>query len=329
MKENNSIIIVLIDNFIWIIILGMLVSVTFFIPSFLTIRNVINIFYHSAALAILVLGETFVIVTGNIDLSVEPSLGISVAIPGLLAMVWVPQTNIPTWIFVLIALCIGSVIGLINGIFITKVKINSFLMTLSMYVILYGFLYYLVPKSLDNIYPKYGWLGNFILGIPSSIFLVISLYVLFGILLYQSTFGRILFATGENKIAALIAGIKIDNIVIIAYVISGALASVAGLIILGRNIFISNNMGSGLLFMTIAASVLGGARLEGGTCSVLGAFGGVILITIIDNILAMCDVSPYLVYTIKGLLIFLAVWIDSYRERIRKAFLIKKVKIIT
>jgi len=325
MKNKDSVFIFLIDNFIWLIVVVMIFFGGIFISNFFNLRNVINILYHSAALAVLVLGEIFVIATGNIDLSIEPSLGVSVAIPGLMAMVWFPHLDMPVWLFLIISLAIGLFIGLINGLFITKIKINSFLMTLSMHVLLYGILYFLVPKSLDHISKKYGIFGEFIFNIPSSIFLVLLLYVIFGVILSKAKFGRNLFAVGENIEAAIIAGIRADNIIILSYMICGFLASIAGLITLGRNMFISNNMGSGLLFMTIAAAVLGGVTLEGGTGSALGAFGGVILIGIIDNVLAMYNVSPYLVYAIKGFLIFISVWIDSFRIRIRRGFLIRRV----
>ena len=149
----------LLENLIWVIVAAFFVVNAAFTPSFLKWENLVNIFYHSTVLSMLVLGQGIILITGNIDLSIESTLAFAPAIAMLLSMKWIPG-GLDPYLAIAVTLGVGALIGLMNGFFVSRVGINSFIHTLSMLIILRGLTLFLVPFALFKLGPVYTFLGS-------------------------------------------------------------------------------------------------------------------------------------------------------------------------
>jgi ribose/xylose/arabinose/galactoside ABC-type transport system permease subunit len=309
----------LLDNLIWVIIMIFFAINALFTPSFLRYENIVNIFYHSAILSMLVLGQGIVLISGNIDLSIESTLAFAPAITMLLATKWIPSGLNPYFSIVL-TLAIGTFIGLLNGFFVTRIGINSFIHTLSMLIILRGLTLFLVPFAIFKLGPVYTFLGSARIPgqIPVAVLLMLSIFLIMMAILRNSPFGRYLLATGGNPTAGFISGINTKRMVVFAFMISGCLAAVAGLLAAGRQDAVNNSMGKDLVLFTFAGSILGGCSLSGGKGTAIGILGGALLLGMINNSLTLIGINVFILYATYGVLIFIAVILDRLRVKLRE-----------
>jgi ribose/xylose/arabinose/galactoside ABC-type transport system permease subunit len=333
MKFTNHIPTIL-DHLIWIILLAVFLFFSLQSPVFLTSVNITNILSAAAVLGILVVGQTYVLITGNFDLSSESTLGLT-ALIGMLLIVpatppyWGGGLLINPYISIIAILLLGSAIGYLVGVLITIGKMNNFIVTLAMLLILRGLMMAFTegkPISGLNFQPAevYFWLGHEALfDIPDFVKLpvaVVATALVFGIshiILNHRRFGRELYAIGGNKAAAIASGIDADRRIREVYVISGFLAAFAGWMLAGRVGSIQVNLGEGYIFTVMAAAVIGGISLQGGRGTMLGALGGVLLLSTIDRGLNLMRVSVFWVKVIQGFIIMLAMFIDAQRVRYR------------
>lgn len=295
---------------IGLIIFSVLIS--FASPRFLTKSNLLNVFRQTSINAIIAAGMTFVILTGGIDLSVGSILGFSGAIAaGLLA------GGVNIFFAILAALIIGAVAGMFNGIIITKGKVQPFIATLAMMILLRGAtLVYTsgrpIPVPAATTSPIFRKIGaGYIAGIPIPIFIMAIIFLICYVVLTQSKFGRHLYAVGGNEKAAKLSGINTDRIKVLAYTISGMLASIAGLIVTSRLSSAQPTAGDGYELDAIAAVVLGGTSLVGGQGSILGTIIGALIIGILNNALNLLDVQSYYQMIAKAVVILVAVLLDK------------------
>lgn len=312
----------ILDNLIWVI-LG-LTALVFagLAENFLTTRNLINILVHSSVLGIMVIGQTFTLLTGNFDLSMESTLAFTATIGAWLML---PQSlrglgvELDPWLVVPIMLLIGAAIGLFNGILITKIKMNNFIVTLAMLIILRGAVYiWTGGNTYVGLPESFAFLGGASIGvIPVSVIAVIAAFAIAHVVVTYRVFGRELYAVGGNRDAAFTAGINVDRTIVLAYVVSGTLAAVSGWMLAGRLESVIPKLGEGMIFEVFAAAVIGGVSLQGGRGSMIGAFGGVMLLSVIDSGLNLMQVSPFWINAIRGLTILVAMFLDSLKLRYR------------
>lgn len=312
----------LLENLIWVLVAVFFLFNAFVTPNFATARNIINILYHSSIMSMLVLGEGLILVIGNLDLSLESTLAFAPGITMLLAVNLFPDTIGPV-ACIIITLLIGALVGLFNGIMISRVQVNPFLQTLSVEIMLRGFVLFLVPFSIFPLPEAYSYIGQAWVfdKIPAAIIVVFFIYLIFHILFQYTTFGRKYMATGGNSKASFVSGIDTSRMIIIAFIISGLLAAVAGLLAAGRQGSVNNSMGTGMVMLAFAGAILGGASLEGGKGTPIGMLGGAILLGMISNSLTLLGVQATLVYATQGALIFLAIIIDRLRIYVRNNLL--------
>jgi len=324
MRFSVKIAIWLIDNMIWLLLCFLLLFFSFIIPSFFEIDNFINILYASAALSMIVLAQGICLISGNIDLSVESIIGFAPMIAVLIMKRWVPGFN--PFFAILVTLIVGGLIGFFNAYFVIKVKVNSFLQTLSTLIILRGLMLYLVPLSVFKFPDIYSYAGGGLIldKIPAAIPLIIIIYMITDIILKRTPFGRHLYAVGGNLQAATVCGINVVSVRGKAFVISGILSAIGGLIMAGRMNSITNVMGEGMALLTFAGAILGGASMTGGKGKVFGIFGGVLLLGLIDNALTLLGMNPYLIYATKGSILFIAIVADQAKENIRQKLLLEE-----
>jgi len=286
-----------------LVIAGALVS-----PAFLTQANITTILTSSAALALVVLAESLIIITGKFDLSLESTAGFA---PAIGALVVLPVASngfgleLPTFVGILLVLAIGALVGFVNGFLIVRLQLNAFIVTLAMLIILRGML---VGASkgrtlFDLPDAFYALMIVTFLGIPLAVWLAALAFLIAGIVLKYHRLGRALYAIGGNPEAARAAGIRVERITWGVYVLAGVLAAIGGLVITGYVGAISANQGNGMIFTVFAAAVIGGISLDGGKGTMFGALTGVLLLGVVQNLLTLAQVPSFWIQAIYGAII--------------------------
>ncbi len=305
------------DNFIWVLVAFFLVLASVAIDGFFTVENFINMPFHSASLSMMILGMGFCLLSDKMDLSLESTYAVAPAIGVLLVTRWFP--DIPGNFAVLFTIITGAIIGLINGLLVVKLRINSFLATLAMLIILRGSVEYLLPIGFFKVRSLIGTLGadTFLLGdfeIPYTIFICFAIFFIASFILRNTVFGKDLVAVGSNATAAFIAGIRVDRVHILVFVVSGMCAAFGGVLAVGKMGSVMNQLGNGDILFVFAGTVLGGISLSGGKGKIMNALGGGLLLTIITTILNYSEVSPYLIKAIQGLTLLVAMILNNVIE---------------
>jgi simple sugar transport system permease protein len=286
--------------------LGLLFVVgTFVSDTFLTQTNLINVLGAASALALVVLAESLILLTGKFDLSLESTVGLA---PALGLMLVIPATaqgfgaELPTAVGLVAIVLVGLLIGALNGLLIVRLGLNAFVVTLAMLIVLRGLQTGLTQgKTLFEAPDAFFTLGaNRMLGVPLSVWLAAAAYgLVWGVLRYHRV-GRALYAIGGNAAAARAAGIRVERIAFGVFVVGGGLAALAGLILLGRVGAIDANLGQGMIFTVFAAAVIGGINLDGGRGSIVGALAGVLLLAMVENLLTLAHVQAFWIQAIYG-----------------------------
>jgi len=293
-------------SFILLILIAASTSSVFF-----TNQNIGNLFRQIVTNGLISLGQLVVIVTGGIDLSV----GAIVALAGIMVSGF--QAYMPLPVAILIVLVVGAFCGAINGFLISRFKLQPFIVTLATVGAIRGFVYVYHETAITPSNPMFGLIfGTEVLGpLTSSVLIMLLAYPIFWLFLNRTTPGRAIFAIGGNDEAVRLAGINVRGHIVLAYLISGVCAALAGVLLAARLGISQPSMGSGFELDAIAACVIGGAALgAGGGGSVVGTFGGVLILGLINNLLNLFNVQSYYQQIIKGLIILFAV-LARRRER--------------
>lgn len=287
-----------------IIVIGSVVS-----PDFLSARNASNVVAYSAIIAVLAIGQFFVILTGGIDLSVGSILAMSTVVSALTL-----KSGIGAGLSVVLTLGICALAGLINGVLVVWFRIPPFIATLAMLSVVKGFSYIIQSTSLiqisDNSFIEV-FASGVTLGLrnPVLIFIVVALIAAF--VTKFTTFGRRLYAIGGNPEAARLSGLPVHRDLLVTYTVSGLLAGLAGLIAAAQLLQGSSLIGTGYELDAIAAVVVGGASLMGGKGDPLSAVIGVFILATIINIMNLAGISSEPQLVIKGGVILIAVFLSS------------------
>ncbi|CAN5911140.1 ABC transporter permease [soil metagenome] len=283
-------------------------------PFFLTVNNLLNVFQQIAVLAILALGSTAVIITGGIDLSVGSILGLSGVVLG-----WVTVTaGMPVPLAIVAALLVAAGIGLLNGVMITAGRLPPFIATLATLSIARGLALIVSDGRPLSGYPAwFRALSSFDLFgvIPLSVLLVAALYVAgWGYLKYRPS-GRALYAIGGNEEVARLSGLRVNREKLKVYTVAGLLSGVGGLVLASRLNSAQPNAGVAAELDVIAAVVIGGASLSGGSGGMAGTLVGALIIGVLRNGLNLLDVSSFWQRVVIGAVIAAAVMTDTLRQR--------------
>lgn len=290
-------------------------------PVFLTPSNLLNILLEVSVTALLAIGQTYVIILAEIDLSVGAILGLAGAITaGVMS-----HGNVIEGL--IIGLLIGAAAGFLNGFLTTYGKIPSFITTLGTMTAFGGVtLVYTQGNPISISSNAYQWIGQgYVLGVPVPVWIMIVLYIVFWLILSRTHYGRYVFATGGNEEASRLSGIAVKKVKIWAFVLTGMLAAVAGFIDTARLSTAEPTLGSGLELDAIAAVILGGTSLSGGKGGLLGTIIGAIILGVLDDGMNLLNVSAFYQGVAKGVIILLAVLLDRNIDSISK--LGKMVKI--
>ena len=282
--------------------------------NFLTIQNIKGIFNNFAVFGVLSAGVTIVMIGGGFDLSIGSIAGLAGIVSAVLMM---EKYGVPTPLIFVIAIVIGCTIGLINGLIITKVGINPIITTLGMLAIIRGVNYFwadLNPRIYNVFIQQLGriYIGNVF---PITTLYIIVFFIVLTLILKFTRFGRDIFTIGGNENLARLAGIRVDRIKIITYVISGFFCAIAGLLLISQLGSGRPEYGTGAELEVLTIVVLGGVVVGGGRGNYLGVFIALVIIQSISNGMVLVDVPVFLRMVVKGALLVLVIAIDALRNR--------------
>lgn len=283
-------------------------------PRFLGIENLKIMSRDAAILAIAAIGVGFTIITSGIDLSIGSIVGLG----GVLSAYFLVRAELPIWLGIILTLLIGVVIGSIHGLFVTKLRMHGFLITLvtlgvargSILVFTNGFPITGVPDSLAFL--GQGSIGDLV-PVPVIICLIVA-----GLAVYLLRFtyiGRQIYAVGGNKEATRLSGVNVDARIILCYVLSVVCASLVGIIQAGRLSLGHPGAGEGFELLAITACILGGLSLMGGQGGVIGILVGSLLISVLQNEMVMLNINPFWHKIVIGLVLLVAITFDYARRR--------------
>ena len=292
-----------------ILVVGAVIS-----PVFLTTDNLVSgVGQQVSALGVTVVGESLILLIGGMDLSLEATYGLA---PMIAAWLIVPKAAFGSglmlnpYLGILILFAIGAAVGLVNGLLIVKARLNGFIVTLGMTVLLAGLQNGSVQGQSPYQLPSaFGFLGTEYLGkVPLSLVVAAVVFIAVGLFLRYHRTGRAIYAIGGNAEAARAAGIRVDRVKIGVYVAGSMLAALGGLIEAGRVSSVTGDQGyqEGIIFTVFAAAVIGGVSLQGGKGTMLGAASGVVLLGLVQNIINLSNAPNYWQLAINGGVILFA-----------------------
>ena len=308
-------------NFSVLVVFGAIIGIAgIAAPRFLLVDNLLNILRNTSTVGVIALGMTFVIIAGGIDLSCGPVLATSGAVLILLQRMVNPDGTpaVPLALAILACLAVATSFGFLNGIIITKAKLPPFIVTLAVGIMARSLVMYFMRGAtvMGNNIPQFTGIGNgSVLSIPIPFLLVLGVAIVFHILLTRTKFGTYVFAVGGNENAARYSGIKVDRIRIATYMIVGLCTGMAATIEMSRMAAVAAaTSGSQYEFEAITAVIVGGTSLSGGKGRLIGSIVGFIILGIVNNMMIMLNISPYLSGAVKGAVILFAVLMQR-RER--------------
>lgn len=300
-----------------VIILALFLIMSFASPYFLTWANMRAMSMAFAVDGILVVGMTILLISGGIDLSVGSVTAFAMVIAG-----WLFLNGVDPWLASGISILICTGIGAFMGFFVTKVGLHHFIVSLAIMVIARGACLLFTggrPLGLYTLPPEFKFIGQGSIGpIPVVIVIFVIFVVAFDFMLRKTTMFRKVFYTGSNEKAAAYSGIRTKKVIFLTTTLCSALCGVAGIIYMARFGSAQPTFGLGLELTIIAAAVIGGASLNGGSGSILGAILGVVLLSLVSSSLALLDVSVYWQDIIRGSILLSAVTIDHYLNKRRR-----------
>lgn len=302
-----------------ILIIGAFLSIIS--PSFLTASNIQATVIGFSIDAIVAIGMALVIISGGIDLSVSGIMALSTVICAVIY-----QQGAPLVVAIIVSLLVSAICGWINAYFIATQNMPPFIVTLASYGIFRGMCFVITQGTsiplVDKLPSWFSALGiGAVWGLPVIGLIFLLLTVVAHLMFKKSRIIRTVFYTGSNQKAAYYSGINVLKIKFGVYIVCALICGIAGILTLSRFSFASPVVGQGLEMSVIAACVIGGASLEGGEGSALGAVLGIILLALITNGLVILHISVYWQQFISGIILITAVWFDRYRSKINRKLL--------
>lgn len=293
-----------------LLIIGTVLS--FLSPQFLTVQNILNLLLQATVKATIAAGMTLVILTAGIDLSVGSILALTAVVTAD-----VLQLGVPVPVAVLVGLTLGAAVGMVNGLLVTRAKIPPFIATLGMMTLIRGVaLSYSGGNPITGLPEGFLAIGtSHIAGVPTPVWITAAIYGVGLFVLGRTTFGRYIYAIGNNSVAARFAGLPVRAVTVSVYVISGALAAFAGMILVARLDSAQPVMGIRYELDAIAAVVVGGAALNGGQGTLWGTVLGALIMAVIANAINIVGISPFYAQVVQGGVIIAALLIHSLGRR--------------
>ena len=294
------------------VLIVLVVAFSFTSDNFFSQRNLINVFRQVTMIGITAFGLTFVLITGGVDLST----GSMLALTGVITTMLMVNLAMPPWLAIIIALLLSALMGLINGVATVYLRIHSLVATLATMQIYSGIAFILTRGQTIYGFPdSFSVIGKGYIGIiPVPVVIMITIMLLGWVVLNKTKLGRHTYAVGGNREAAKLSGINVKRIVIVAMMICGLSAGIAGIIMASRVGSGQANISASFGFEVITAVMLGGGSIDGGEGKISGVLIGVLIMGLLSNGLVMLNVYEYYQLVIKGLVLLAAVGFDKMRQ---------------
>lgn len=299
-----------------LILLGLFAVTSALNPRFLSAQSLRDLALNVAIVALVVVGETLVLLMRHVDLSVSSILGLSAFLSGAL---FVAHPGLPVWLAFVAGIAMGAVLGAVNGWLVAYGKVPALVATLGTLYVYRGLNYAIVhggqitASDLPAAFSRFA--SGSLLGVPNLVLLVLVVMVLFGVYLRSYRSGREYYAVGSNVEAAVLAGIDVNRRVLTGFILSGAIAGLAGVLYLARFGTVDASAGSGLELQVIAAAVVGGVAITGGVGTIAGAGIGALLLGVIGSALVALRAPAFWQQAIQGALLLLAISVDIVLAR--------------
>jgi len=284
--------------------------------AFLTSRNIFTVLRQASIVSIVAIGEMLIMLMGAMDISLAAVLGFS----GVITAGLMTQNGVPPLIACAIGVALGGLVGLLNGVLVTKVKINAIIATLGMLNILNGvaFIYAqgqtIYGEEMESIaFLARGYVGP----VPVPVILMFAFYAVFYFVLNRTVFGAHIYAMGNNEKASWLAGIRVDRVKILAFVLAGLLAGFSGVMQISRQGSATGGMGDEFLFPILTAVILGGISLSGGKGRIQNTLIASIFLVTITNGMVLLGTSIYAQRIVSGVILIIALSLDRLRMRAR------------
>jgi ribose transport system permease protein len=295
-----------------LLLILLLVAGGFLSDRFLTFRNITNLLQQMIVLGMVSLGQTFVVLMGGIDLAIGSLVG---ALTVFLAhfLEWRPDL---LWLALPMALVAAAVIGAANGVLTIILRVNPLIVTLGMSSVIFGATLMYSKEPGGSVPRAFGDISYMrIAGIPFSAVVMVVIFAIAGLWLQRTRSGRNIYFVGGDREAARLNGLAVDRIAVLAYALSGLCAGIAAIFLTARTGVGDPRIGAALTLQSITPVVVGGTILAGGRGGVLGTFLGVLLVTMLNNLLNFVNVSSYYQWVIQGLIIIIAVGVHTAKRR--------------
>jgi len=295
-----------------LVLAGMIVILSLLSPKFLSVKNLISVLQSSTTVCLLGAGVTFIMLTGGIDLSLGATMAICTIVMGNTAV----NPEMGVGLAAVLGILAGLACGALNGALVTLIGMPPFIATLGTMTVIRGLCQTAVKGgTLYNLPEELRVLGaNYIGPIPTAVIFTIIVLLVGWFLLKRTTFGRALYAVGSNEHASRLSGIRVNMTKFMAYVICGLFCSLSAWITLGRINQTFPDIGTGYELDAITAAAIGGISLQGGKGNIWGVFVGAVLVQVLINGMTLLNISEFVQTVVTGLVILIAVGIDSIRE---------------
>lgn len=298
---------------IFVAFLALLVLFSIASPNFLTVKNFMSVARQASMSGVASVGILFVLLLGGIDMSI----GSSVSLVCVLCSMFMVNYGIHPLFAAIMSILVATLVGTVNGFFVSTLGIPAFISSLAFMRILSG-IAYLISGGMPiyGFSEKFRWLGQGYVGIiPVPVIIMAVCFIIGSFILNKTTFGRYIYAVGGNEEAAKLSGIQTGAVKYAVYALSGTFAGLAGLIMLARLGSGQASSGDGFEFEVITAAVLGGTSISGGSGKVSGVIVGVLFMTFLNNGLVLMDVNSYVQKVIIGVVLVVAVSFDFMARR--------------
>jgi ribose transport system permease protein len=304
----------------YLMLVLLIIIATILSPVFLSIGNIFNVLRQQTPYALVALGVLMTILTGGIDLSPGAVLAVSNVVIAVAMKDWNMATSGGVWLAMLMALIVGLFFGVLNGSLVSHMKLAPFIATLATMTMARGCAYMItggspirlpVDQAGSTAFINFGQTGDPLIGLPLSVWFVILITLIFWFVMKYTSFGRMIIASGSNETAVRLAGINVKRYKMSAYIISGLMAALAGILLASRAAMGTPASGQSFEMDAIAGCVIGGASLSGGVGKVVNTIIGVLVIALIGNIMNLLSVAAYPQQVIQGAIIILAVLMNK------------------
>lgn len=306
------------DQAVWIMLIGLIILFSVTVTGFFTPGNFTTILRQVSNTGILAVGMTFVLISGGIDLSIGNLMGLV----GVVSALLMTNYGMGVWIACFCGILVGVIVGGINGVLITYTKMPPLIATLGMsyavrglaYIVTGGFPVYGLPESVKVIGQGY------IFGkVPVCVLIMVVIIVLGAFIMNKTHVGRQLYALGSNEEAARLSGINVNQVRVMGYIIAGTLSAVSGIVMMSRVNSGQPLSGNAMEMDALIACVVGGISVAGGEGKATGMIGGMLVMGILANGMAVAGMSEYLQMLVKGLVLMTVVAVDCWTRNHKKA----------